>query len=74
MNVTISRVIAGWRHPTKGWKKGHVLACVDGHEVSLFEGNGWRCRCADDDCPHITAVEQLIDDTLLARIETGRPA
>lgn len=72
MNVQIKLVKAGYYDREKGWKKGIILATVEGHSVALLENKGWDCRCGDEKCEHIPAVEKNIHPRTLAQIEEGR--
>lgn len=72
MNIKIRRVATGYQSRGQGWRKGFLLAYVDGYGVALREGKGWSCQCPDPDCTHADTVADLIDPDVLARIENGR--
>lgn len=71
--VSITRATAGWFQSGKGWRKGAVLATVDGLNVALLESKGWNCRCGQPECWHIDTVRDLISSATIESIEAGRP-
>lgn len=62
MKVQFLRVLgARSRTPT-------VIAVADSHVVRWRPRDGWSCDCDEiehPDCPHIPAVEQLLDPRVL---------
>lgn len=74
MTIQIRLAKAGHREVGKGWRKGAVLAEVDGYSVALLERKGWSCQCSSTlpTCEHIAALIPLIDVNTLAKIEEGR--
>jgi len=49
-----------------------VLAIVDGHRVRWRPGDGWSCDCPieGDSCPHVDAVDALLDPRVLTPTTT----
>jgi hypothetical protein len=44
-----------------------VIAVVDDQLVRFSRRDGWTCDCATpgDECPHVDAAEDLLDDRVL---------
>ncbi|WP_137120921.1 hypothetical protein [Segeticoccus rhizosphaerae] len=63
MNIKFRRVLS-----VRAKSPGVVLATVDDQLVRWQPGEGWTCDCDEDqfpDCPHMPAVESLLDPRVL---------
>lgn len=47
--------------PVGGTNRPHVLAYADSFTVRWDPIDGWRCACGTPSCPHIPAVQALLD-------------
>lgn len=58
--------------PVESTNRPHVLAYADGFTVRWDPIEGWRCGCAVNACPHMVAVQALLDPRVTGGVHVPR--